>query len=136
MTYGVDVRIIFPRVMPLMGEISPVDLEVFALLVSCLALSANSEAQTAVELLRQAEKLADQGDRYRAQPLYDRAEEQFRAAGDRRNELYAKFGRLHSESDHGNYKSVEAEVERDLATATVQRDPGSQNSGSGPDGRG
>jgi CHAT domain-containing protein len=95
----------------------------FALLVSCLALSAISEAQTAAELLAQAEKLADQGDRYRAGPFYARAEEQFRAAGDRRNELYAKFGRLHSESDHGNYKSVGVEVERDLATSTVQRDP-------------
>jgi CHAT domain-containing protein len=88
-------------------------------LVVCTAL----QAQTATELLARADKLADQGDKYRAGPLYAHAEKAFRAAGNEREELYAKFGRLLSESDHGNYKSIRAQVEHDLARAPVQRDP-------------
>ena len=92
------------------------------ILACCSMLGEVAHAQSADQLLKQAEKLADQGDRYRAQPLFENAEAQFRAAGNTRDELYAKFGRLHAESDQGNYKSVKAQVERDLANPVVQRD--------------
>jgi hypothetical protein len=82
-----------------------------------------TKGQTATDLLANAEKLADQGERYRAAPLYASAEDEFRAAGDARNELFAKFGRLRTESDHGDYKSIKAQVEHDLTSATVGRDP-------------
>ncbi len=44
-------------------------------------LSEFAQAQTATELLAQAEKLMDQGDRYRAGPLFAKAEAAFHAAG-------------------------------------------------------
>ncbi len=73
--------------------------------------------------MTEADKLADQGDRYRAGPIFGEAEAQFRASADKRHELYAKFGRLHSELDHGNYNAVKGQVQRDLANPTVQGDP-------------
>ena len=69
-----------------------------------------AHAQTASDLYAKAEKLYEQGDPYRAAPLCEQAEQQFHAAGDRRNELAAKLGRLHAQADHGHYKAVKAEV--------------------------
>lgn len=95
-----------------------------AVILACWSISGGlAHAQSADQLLRQAEQLADQGDRYRAQPLFEKAEEQFRATGNTRQELYAKIGRLHAESDQGNYESIKEQVERDLASPIVQRDP-------------
>jgi tetratricopeptide (TPR) repeat protein len=74
-------------------------------------------------LYSQAEQLYEQGDPYRAAPLFAEAEQQFRSVGDRRDELAAKFGRLRADADHGHYKSVKSEVERDFATPMVQSDP-------------
>lgn len=82
-----------------------------------------TSAQIASDLYAHAQKLYEQGDPYRAAPLFADAEQQFHAAGDRRNELAAKFGRLHAEADHGHYKAVKAEVEHDLANPLVQSDP-------------
>lgn len=79
--------------------------------------------QSAADFLSQAQKLYEQGDRYRASPLFVKAEQQFRTLGDRRDELAAKFGRLHTDADHGNYNAVKAEVERDLQSPLVQNDP-------------
>ena len=79
-----------------------------AVLVRCPLLYGLASTQSATELLAQAEKLADAGNRYRARPLFAKAEEQFRAAGDTQKELYAKFGRLHAESEQGKYQSVKA----------------------------
>jgi CHAT domain-containing protein len=86
-------------------------------------LSEFAQAQTAIELLAQAEKLAEQGDRYRAGPLFAKAEADFHAAGNTSQEFYAKFGRLHAESDHGNYKAVQAQIEQAMANPVVQNDP-------------
>ncbi len=79
--------------------------------------------QSATDLLSRAQKLYEEGDRYRASPLFAKAEQQFRALGDRRDELAAKFGRLHTDADHGNYNAVKAEVDRDLQSSVVQNDP-------------
>jgi CHAT domain-containing protein len=73
-------------------------------------------------LYSRAEKLYEQGDSYRASPLFAEAEQQFRSMGDQRDELAARFGRLHAVADHGKYRSVKVEVARDLATSMVQND--------------
>lgn len=89
-----------------------------ALAVICATMS----GQSAADLFSQAQKIYEEGDRYRARPLFLRAEEQFRAMGDKRNEVAAKFGRLHTDADHGNYKAVKMEVQHDLRSALVQND--------------
>ena len=91
--------------------------------IAFIGLCSANPSQTAAELYSQAEQLYEQGDPYRAAPLFAEAEQQFRSVGDRRDELAAKFGRLRADADHGHYKSVKSEVERDFATPMVQSDP-------------
>lgn len=95
----------------------------FAITVVLFCFCVLGNGQSAAELLSRAQKLYDEGDRYGASPLFAEAEKEFRAAGDKRDELAAKFGRLHTDADHGNYKLVKAEVERDLLMPPVQNDP-------------
>lgn len=98
---------------------------IFRELAGCvilLGLCSLAPAQNAADLYSQAEKLYEQGDPYQAAPLFMKAEQQFHSIGDRRDELAAKFGRLHADADHGHYKSVKAEVEHDLASPLVQND--------------
>jgi CHAT domain-containing protein len=80
-------------------------------------------AQTADETRRRAERFAEQGDWYGAGALYAQAEAEYRLAGDLRNELYAKFGRLRREVAAGSYRAVRAEVVQDLAKPIVAGDP-------------
>jgi tetratricopeptide (TPR) repeat protein len=83
----------------------------------------NIRAQTAKEIMTRAERFAEQGNMYSAAALYAQAETEFRQAGDLRNELYAKFGRLRREVAAGSYRAVRAEVVQDLAKPTVAGDP-------------
>ena len=62
--------------------------------------------QTAADLFSQAQKLYEEGDRYRASPLFAKRSSSSEHMGDKRDELAAKFGRLHTDADHGNYKAV------------------------------
>ncbi len=48
-------------------------------------------AQSPVELLAQADRLADQGNWAKARPIYAAAESEFRRLGDRRNMLLAEL---------------------------------------------
>ena len=82
-----------------------------------------ANAQTAADLLSQADHFAHQGDWYDAGPLYAKAEAEFRRTGDNRNELYAKFGRLHRDVESGSYRTVRAEVVKALGSPAVQVDP-------------
>src|ERR1017187_5767544 len=84
---------------------------------------ASGQAQTPSELLSEADRLADQGNWFRAAPLYARAEKEFQRAGDRRNELYAKFGRLHREAESGSYRTTRALVVRNITDPLVEGDP-------------
>jgi len=93
------------------------------LCIILLGLCEPTHAQSASDLYTKAERMYEQGDPYRAAPLFAQAEQQFHTAGDRRDELAAKLGRLHAEADHGHYKAVKAEVEHDLANPLVQNDP-------------
>jgi hypothetical protein len=83
---------------------------------------ASGHAQTPSELLSEADRLADQGNWFRAAPLYAKAEKEFQRAGDRRNELYAKFGRLHGDTEAGLYRATRAQVVLDLTDPLVEGD--------------
>lgn len=80
-------------------------------------------AEDAATLLRDADRYADAGNWIAARDLYARAQQAFRAVGDERNELYAKFGRMHRDVEAGSYSTVLQEVEADLAKPVVQSDP-------------
>jgi hypothetical protein len=82
-----------------------------------------AQAQTATEVLAQAHAFADQGDWFRAAPLYANAEEQFGKIGDRRNELYTRLGRLHRDAESGSYQATRNQVAQVLNEAVVQADP-------------
>src|SRR5450631_4059179 len=71
--------------------------------------------QTATDVLAQADRLAEQGNWSKARPIYANAEAQFQRRGDRRNELYAKLGRLHGDVQAGSYGTAREEVVRTLA---------------------
>src|ERR1700722_671034 len=79
--------------------------------------------QTTADLLSQADRLADKGNGFRAAPLYSKAEKEFQCLGDRRNELYATFGRVRGETETGSYKAARSQVKRDLVDPVVNRDP-------------
>jgi CHAT domain-containing protein len=81
-----------------------------------------SHAQSASDLLAQADQLANQGNWFGAAPLYAKAEAEFRKSSDTRNELYARIGRLHKDVQQGAYRAVREELERDLANPLVQND--------------
>jgi len=88
-----------------------------------LVASTCGHAQTPSELLSQADRLADQGNWFRAAPLYAKAEKEFAGAGDRRHELYAKFGRLHGDTEAGLYRATRVQVVLDLTDPLVEGDP-------------
>lgn len=80
-------------------------------------------AQTPTELLDQADHLANSFNLSKAQPLYRQAETAFRLAGDSRNELNAKFGRLRYSVQLGHYSASRDEIEEILAQPLVEGDP-------------
>ena len=80
-------------------------------------------AQTANDLLVQADRLAEQGSWSKARPIYANAEAEFQRVGDRRNEIYAKLGRLHGDVQAGSYRATREEVVRTLDDRNVQSDP-------------
>jgi CHAT domain-containing protein len=80
-------------------------------------------AAGAVEMLRSADRFADAGNWAAARDLYAEAEMAFRKQGDARNELYAKFGRMHRDVEEGSYSQVAREIRADLARPVVQNDP-------------
>lgn len=55
------------------------------------------------DLLAQADHFADLGNWDKARNLDAEAEQAFHDRGDARNELYAKFGRLHRDVESGSY---------------------------------
>jgi hypothetical protein len=80
-------------------------------------------AQNAADLLARADGFANQGNWFKAAPLYAEAEVAFHKTGDTRHALYAKFGRLHRDVESGAYRAVHDEVSRDLANPAVTADP-------------
>lgn len=86
-------------------------------------IASSAVAQEAPELLRRADAFANQGNWFKAAPLYAEAEAAFRRDGDTRNALYAKSGRLHRDVESGAYRAVHEEVAKDLANPAVSADP-------------
>ena len=74
-------------------------------------------------LLARADHLVDIGNSIKARPLYAQAEQEFRMQGDKRKELYAKFGRLRHDIETGSYSVAAQQVEQDLRNPVVQNDP-------------
>ena len=79
--------------------------------------------QTAVDLLSQADRLAEQGNWFAAGPLYGRAEGLFHTQHDNRHELYARLGRLHRDAESGSYSRVRSEVTKCFSDPEVKSDP-------------
>lgn len=73
-------------------------------------------------LLREADRLAWMTNWTAATPVFARAEELARDAGDERNELYAKFGRLRGEMQVRPLPDVSADISRDLDTDLAKSD--------------
>lgn len=88
-------------------------------LLVCIAVS----AQSSQDALKEADRLADQGNWYAAAPFYRKAEEGFRQSGDKANEIYACLGRLHKDAEVGAYRRVRAEVVQIMAEPVVQDAP-------------
>ena len=83
---------------------------------AALALNAQQKQQSASELLHHALYLADLYNWAAAGPEFSQAEKMFVAAGDQRNALYAKLGRLRSTAEQGKVPAISAQLETELAT--------------------
>lgn len=78
---------------------------------------------TADEMLAQGDRFGAVGNWTIAGPYYARAEQLFGVAGDRANELRAKFGRLQRDVLSGSYVAVKQEVEKHMDEEVVRTDP-------------
>ena len=95
----------------------------WATVVLLAGLALPQAASDPKQLLSQADSLAELGNWDRARDLFAQAEQEFRAEGDIRDALYAKFGRLHRDVESGSYTAVLQEIEADLKNPIVQNDP-------------
>ena len=74
-------------------------------------------------LIEKADRLAWLYNWYLAGPIYAEAEIQFERAGDSRNALYAKIGRLRSEWESMSFPEVSEYLATALESPLVQNDP-------------
>jgi hypothetical protein len=81
-----------------------------------LPLSAQHNQRSASELLQHALYLADLFNWADAGPEFSQAEKAFVAAGDQRNALYAKLGRIRSTVEQGRLPVVSAQLDEELRT--------------------
>src|SRR2546421_729407 len=95
----------------------------FGLLVIGAAGSHVARAQTAADLVAQADRLAWLKNWARAEPLFSRAEQMFLAAGDQRNALYARIGALRGRLPQLPLIDVSQRLSADLDNSIVQNDP-------------
>lgn len=77
-------------------------------------LRAQQNQRSASELLRHAVYLADLYNWTDAGPEFSRAEKLFIAAGDQRNALYAKLGKIRSTAEEGNLPVISAQLDDQL----------------------
>jgi CHAT domain-containing protein len=83
----------------------------------------SSDANDPKQLLAEANRLAWLFNGPGADPLYARAEALFAQAGDRRNELYAKIGRIRAEAETMSFVDISDFLATQLKTPLVQGDP-------------
>lgn len=74
-------------------------------------------------LLSEANRFSFLSNSYAAEPLYARAEQLFRERGNRRNELYAKVGRIRAQAETMSFVDISNFLGAQLATPLVQNDP-------------
>ena len=75
------------------------------------------------QLLAEANRLAWLFNGPAAAPLYTHAEALFAQAGDHRNELYAKIGRIRAEAETMSFVDISNYLDAELKTPLVQADP-------------
>jgi tetratricopeptide (TPR) repeat protein len=83
----------------------------------------NATANGPKAILAEANHFAFLSNSYRAEPLYAKAEQMFSERGDRRDELYAKIGRLRAEAETMSFAKLSAFIGSQLARPLVQHDP-------------
>jgi len=86
----------------------------FALAVVLLPLNAQQKQQSALDLLHHALYLADLYSWIDAGPEFTQAEKMFVVAGDQRNALYARLGRLRSTVEQGKLPATSARLATEL----------------------
>ena len=98
---------------------------VAAVVLFCVPLAAQSRPPEAnpKRLIEKADRLAWLYNWYLAGPIYAEAEMQFEHAGDSRNVLYAKIGRLRSEWESMSFPEVSEYLATALESPVVQNDP-------------
>jgi CHAT domain-containing protein len=73
--------------------------------------------------LKEADRLFWLDNFVKAQPIFTEAETLFTKAGDNRNALYARVGRLRADADRTGYPAVSEFLAEQLATPLVREDP-------------
>jgi len=74
-------------------------------------------------LLGEANRLAWLFNWPKAEPLYVRAEQLFKANGDTRNEIYARIGRIRAQSETMSYVDVSQMIDQEIARPVTKSDP-------------
>jgi CHAT domain-containing protein len=88
-----------------------------------LCAQTRSNDANAKRLIEKADRFAWLYNWYMAGPLYAEAEALFEQAGDRRNALYAKIGRLRSEWEAMSFAEISEYLATELESGLVQSDP-------------
>ncbi|HVZ18128.1 MAG TPA: tetratricopeptide repeat protein, partial [Terriglobales bacterium] len=96
---------------------------VVAFLCAPLAAQSRPPESNPKRLIEKADRLAWLYNWYLAGPIYAEAEVQFAHAGDSRNALYAKIGRLRSEWETMSFPEVSEYLATELESPLVQNDP-------------
>jgi tetratricopeptide (TPR) repeat protein len=94
-----------------------------ALLAGPLSAQTRPNDANPKRLIEKADRLAWLYNWYVAGPLYAGAEALFEEAGDRRNALYAKIGRLRSEWESMSFREVSEYLATEFESPLVQNDP-------------
>jgi len=96
---------------------------VVAFLCAPLAAQSRPPESNPKRLIEKADRLAWLYNWYLAGPIYAEAEMQFEHAGDSRNALYAKIGRLRSEWETMSFPEVSEYLATELESPLVRNDP-------------
>jgi CHAT domain-containing protein len=92
-------------------------------LVTFASAIGNAHAQTAADILAEADRLAWLKNWSRAEPLFSKAAEMFTAAGDERNALYAKISAIRGRLPQLRLIEVSQTLSDYLGNPIVQNDP-------------
>ena len=93
------------------------------LFLSFLLFSKVLRGQDAKQVLAEADRLAWLGNMEKAALLYAKAEQLSSSAGDKRDSLYSRVGRIHAEMQAGNLPEISKSLAEHLDDPLVQSDP-------------